>query len=149
MKVASTKKLITCFKKYKIYFGLVLLTFVFGEWYPFSFYPMYNNFPNWSYTFYVEDEHGNNLKQYMNAYHSSLSHLYYSACEKQEISYGYAMETKEQLHVVGQIMIQQVLEWEKIKKTTIDEIRLYRIHNYIKKRKIISDTVLIFKRDAN
>ncbi len=62
----SLNKLASLVIKYPIYIGVVAITFFVRETYPFSIYPMYSNFPNWSYTFYFEDQKRIKLKSQFN-----------------------------------------------------------------------------------
>lgn len=143
MKKLTKKQLTGILKKYNIYFSTILITFIAGEFYPFSFYPMYNHFPNWSYTFYFEDENNNNIKHFLVVSHGSLSHLFYSACQRQEISYGYGQETDDELQSVGERISRQALYWSEIEKAGFSDVKLYRIHNYMTSSQLISDTLLI------
>ncbi len=138
-----TINLIHLFIQYPFYFGILLITFFVNETYPFSVYPMYNNFPNWSYTFYMEDEHHNNLKKYMIVHHAELSHLYYTECDNQNIAHGYDLESAAALEAVGKRITDQAIHWKKLRESSVEEVRLYRIYNYIKGNKLISDTTIL------
>lgn len=138
-----TGKLVLILKKYSLYFGILITTFILKETYPFSFYPMYNNFPNWSYTFYFEDENNKLIKHALFVQHSSLSHLFYSECQKQGIAYGYGMETREELKSVGLKVTQYAFNMNRIKTDSTKQLKLYRIYNHIEDDKIKSDTLLI------
>lgn len=104
---------------------------------------MYNNFPNWSYTFYMEDEHHNNLKKYMIVHHAELSHLYYTECDNQNIAHGYDLESAAALEAVGKRITHQAIDWEKLRESSVEEVKLYRIYNYIKNNQLIADTTIL------
>lgn len=137
------KKCSSVIKKYPIYFGVLFLTFLIREFYPFSRYPMYDNFPNWSYTFYFEDEAGNNLKKILPMSHGAFTHLYFTECQNKCVPCGYGLETSAELELIGGKITKQAFDLSKLKEKGISKILLFRIHNYIKKDRIISDTIKI------
>lgn len=125
-------------KKGVYFFSVIFLTFLFDEVYPFSFYPMYNHFPNWSYSFYFTDD-DQNIIELVNGNYTGLSHQYAAVAARNEINYGSATETKEELLIIGKELISNSFS-EKPFKT----IRLFRIHNYFDDQgKIASDTILM------
>lgn len=130
-------------KKYSAYFGLIVLTFIVKEFYPFSFYPMYNQFPNYAYVFYILDENNHKIDRFMVVDHEELSHLFFSVCEQQSIKYGEGIESAEELEKVGEEVIRQALSWEDLSKSTIKKAKLYRIYNHLNYKEIQSDTALI------
>lgn len=137
------KKCSAVIKKYPIYFGVLFLTLLIREFYPFSRYPMYDSFPNWSYTFYFEDEAGNNLKKILPISHGAFSHLYFTECHNKCVPCGYGQETPAELELIGEKTTKQTFDLATLKEKGISEISLFRIHNYMKKGRIISDTTKI------
>jgi hypothetical protein len=134
--------------KYPIYIGVILITFIAQEFYPFSRYPMYDNFPNWSYTFYFEDEVGNNLKETLPISHSAFSHLYFAELNNKGIPYGNGIETSKDLELIGKRITEQVFNFTLLKNKGITEISVFRIHNYIVNSIMISDTIKIATTDV-
>lgn len=130
-------------KKYSVYFGLIVLTFIVKEFYPFSFYPMYNQFPNYAYVFYMLDENNQKMDRFMRVDHGELSHLFFSVCEQQGIKYGDGMESAEELERIGEEVIRQALDWGSLSKSTMKKAKLYRIYNHLSHKEIQSDTTLI------
>src|SRR5690554_5406096 len=101
--------------KYPLFILVVFLTFLVREWYPFSFYPMYNEFPNWSYTFYLEDENQEHIR-IDDLDHGSLSHLFYAEANNIKIHYGNNIESKEELEQVGEKIIENIFVNKEFKK---------------------------------
>lgn len=128
-------------QRFPIYIGVILITFLVKEIYPFSFYPMYNNFPNWSYTFFFEDENRKNLKEFLPISHGALSHLYYTECDKQKIEHGNGLESTEDLEIIGKNITQQAIDFKSLQATSIRQVKLRRIYNYIEKNEMKSDTI--------
>ena len=73
-------------------FGVALLYIIgvllFNETHPFSRFPMYSNFPNWSYSFYLTDE-ANEIIPFssLETTGSSVGHLYGSVSDELNIPY--------------------------------------------------------------
>lgn len=133
--------------RYPIFIFVILLTFLFREWYPFSFYPMYNEFPNWSYSFYLVDENQNHIyKSHLN--HGNLSHIFYAEANNLKMHYGNNIEKKEDMQKVGEKIIDNIFANKDINKDdeNYKEIRLVRIYNYFQNDKLISDTLIIAKK---
>ena len=115
--------------------------FLFGEFYPFTKFPMYSSFPNYSYVFYLTDEHGAFVP--LNKYHSfggAFSHVFFSTANDLEIQNGYGKESKLELYRIGKKMM-HYLELESGQK--IRNIQIHRIHFFHWKNKIVKlDRVL-------
>jgi len=139
----NLSKLTSLVIKYPIYIGVIAITFFVRETYPFSMYPMYNNFPNWSYTFYFEDQKKESLGEIMSMSYGSLNHLYFTECQKSCVYCGFGSETTSELQKLGDNITKQALNMSLLKANGITEVYLFRIHNYIKNRKTHSDTITI------
>ncbi len=126
-----------------LFFSIIIITFLVGEIYPFSFYPMYNNFPNFSYVFYIEDDKGKNLKEYLLVSHAGLSHIFFAQCEVLKIQSGLGMEKKKNLETIGSKMLRRALNYSKVRGEGIKVINLKRIYNYYQKDRIFSDTTVM------
>ena len=108
---------------------------IFGEIHPFSRYPMYSSFPNWSYVFYITDKHDKIIPfETMNIYGAEVSHLYYFISEDLQILCGNFQESKEDLDLLGTKMIEII----KV-QTDFDHpfIKLYRCGYYLENDSII------------
>ena len=125
-------------KKHVYFFGLIFFTFAFDEVYPFSFYPMYNEFPNWSYSFYFTDDK-QNIIQLKNGNYNGISHQYAAVASSKGISYGNAAESEEELLIIGKELI-----YNSFSNNPSKTIYLFRIHNYFDENgKVVSDTILM------
>lgn len=134
-------KLKLLFSRYIVYITVIGLTILVRENFPFSMYPMYNHFPNYAYTFYLEDDKGNNLASLLSISHGSLSHLFFNECNKLNMHYGYGTEDPEQLEIVSKNTIKSAINPAILEREQIQAVSLYRIHNYIDQQgHIVSDT---------
>lgn len=79
----------------------------------------------------------------MIVHHAELSHLYYTECDNQNIAHGYDLESAAALEAVGKRITDQAIHWKKLRESSVEEVRLYRIYNYIKDNKLISDTTIL------
>lgn len=125
-------------KKYILLYGIATLymlgAFAFGEFHPFSSFPMYNQLPNWSYVFYFTDEQdqlipGKNL----NITGGQLGHLYYNIASAQNIETGNGLENDSSLNLIGQIMLEEVMKYN---PNFIVRIKLKRKYFYLSNDKI-------------
>ncbi|MFT5665920.1 MAG: hypothetical protein ACI9DK_000095 [Vicingaceae bacterium] len=95
-------------------FGIALIYFlgflVFGEIHPFSRFPMYSHFPNWSYSFYVTSEQ-DEIVPFSNfeTNGGTMGHLYGSSADQLNISYGNFMESNKELEQIGASMMNSLL----------------------------------------
>lgn len=113
-----------------IFVSILVITFVVGETYPFSFYPMYNHFPNYAYTFFFEDENGYSLDKELNDNHGNISHIYFAEFDSKGWRVGNAKETKHHLQIVGESIIKKSFSLEELKKKGVKKINLKRINNH-------------------
>ena len=114
--------------------GVLLL----GEMHPFSHFPMYNSFPNWSYAFMLVKPDGKPIPV-QSIYGFSMGHIshqYYSYCQKFDIAYGYDMETKAQRAKVGNAILQELKPTLAIDSTP-DTLLLKRRYFYL-----LDDTIV-------
>lgn len=137
--------------KYKFVAVAVLYMFcsVFiGEIHPFSRFPMYNSFPNWSYAFYLTDENNKLIPaNELNTNGGKMGHTFYSICETKKINYGDGKESKKELQNIGKEMIDLILLNNKkaIKKRS--KIALHRVYFYYQKDTIRNINKIIYERD--
>lgn len=77
-----------------LFFLFVALSWFIGEQHPFSRIPMYHSFPKYAYVFYLEDLNNQLVpfKEISKLHAAEMSHLYYAALKKRNISYGEGRE---------------------------------------------------------
>jgi hypothetical protein len=92
-----------------IYLGLCLWI---GEVHPFTLVPMYNNFPNYGYAFYITDEvnHVIPIKSYFRYESGGLGHYYNAMANKYKFSTGFEIESPEELSIIGKEMLTQLAD---------------------------------------
>lgn len=133
-------------KKRFIGIGLIYLVFslFIGEFHPFSQFPMYNSFPNWSYVFYYTDENNQLIPaKWFHTNTGHLSHIFYTACENLDIDYGNGIESKESLFILGETMTQQVST--QVNLLTPKKVKLHRVYFHKETNQIIKTDVLIYE----
>ena len=129
-----------------VFLLVVVITLAVGESFPFSYYPMYNHFPNWSYTFYLADDKGHILsKKDIGISYGSVSHVFFNECQKRHVEYGDGMESGKDLSKVGKNVIKTVIGNRKLSGK---RFHLYRINNYFLDNQIHSDTSKIATLDV-
>lgn len=138
-------RLIKTAKSIPFYIGIILITFIVREQYPFSLYPMYNSFPNYGYLFFFEGEEDVTLTPYMKINHADVSHLYVAEAEKANIQHGYALESEEELKHIGKNIIDVTFDMEELKENHINEISLYRVNIRLENKEIITDTLILYQ----
>ncbi|MDB4061253.1 hypothetical protein N9515_04830 [Vicingaceae bacterium] len=89
----------------------ILVVLLVGEIHPFSRFPMYSSFPNWSYSFYLTDETDKIVPfSKLKTFGSSVGHLYGSVANELNIPYGNFSESKEELKQIGDRMIYVLID---------------------------------------
>lgn len=123
-----------------LFSGYLLLSLLLPEFHPFSRYPMYNSFPNYSYVFGVKDEAGNPvpLKKYFNTNADGWAHLYFIINERKGFDCGNGVETDEELRIVGHEMLISLLATVK-GPLPFDSISVNRVYRYFKDGIIVTD----------
>ena len=130
-----------------IVFVLYLVcSLVFGEFHPFSKFPIYSSFPNWSYCFFIQNTKGDTLfwDKELGTYEASVSHMYSSICQYENIKYGHGMESAEELEIVGNLIMNQVIE-NQPKSLKMDTLYLWRKHFSVHSGSIHEESALILK----
>lgn len=126
--------------------GIYLAGFlIFGEVHPFSSYPMYNSFPNWSYTFYFTDENDSLIPSHVFDINSGdISHKFYAICEDEKINYGNGVESEEELFHIGKKMTEMILQ----EKSTYQyqKIQLHRRYYKYENRKVVQDNIVMYEK---
>ena len=126
--------------------GIYLLGFlILGEVHPFSSYPMYNSFPNWSYTFYFTDENDSLIpSDEFDLSSGAINHKFYAICKSERINYGHGKESKSELFSIGEKMTEMIIP--AAKKMDLSIVRLHRIHfKYVKGKVVKIDRVIYEK----
>lgn len=126
-----------------IYFTGVI---VFGETHPFSSFPMYNSFANWSYVFYITDTNDSLIP--CNKLHTTggnLGHNFYAICSKKNIGYGDGLESNLELKKVGSEMMQLILNKPQNSQIRTKKLKLWRTYYYYKNDSILHLTQLIYE----
>lgn len=137
-------------KKYILLLGVaiayVVASLCINEFHPFSRYPMYNQFPNWSYAFYLTDEDNKLIPaQKLNITGGGIGHLYYSIAQHKKIKVGYGMEEKKDLAILGNAMINELLK-RNPKQTEFKKLKLYREYFYYCGDSIINTKTLMYEQ---
>ncbi|MEY2922141.1 MAG: hypothetical protein RL108_763 [Bacteroidota bacterium] len=132
----------------KRFFGLGLIylicSLIIGEFHPFSRFPMYNSFPNWSYVFYYTDNNGKLITaKRLQTNTGYLAHTFYTACETLDIEYGNGIETKQDLNQLGREITNQVNQ--QIKLPIAKKVKLHRLFFFKKANKIFKNDVIIYE----
>lgn len=123
------------------YTGLALWI---GKIHPFTLVPMYNQFPNWSYAYFLTNEKQEMIpvKKHFHYHAGSLSHLFCGIAAEKKIAYGNMMESEEELAVIGTRMLMQLKPLLK-KDFAGEEIQIHRKTFFIQNEQISSrDQVL-------
>lgn len=90
------------------------------EVHPFSKYPMYNSFPNWSYVFFLTDKNDKLIPcQNLEIKSGKMGHMFYSVCSFKNIPVGDGLETPQQLDEAGKDMMDLIL------KNDLDKLKKY------------------------
>lgn len=145
------KRFIPFLIKYKI-IAVALLYMIcslfFGEIHPFSCFPMYSSFPNWSYTFYLADENGKLIPSHaFNTTGGKMGHTFYSLCKSKKISYGDGIESKAELATIGKEMMDLILLNNKKHSKKYSKIALHRICFFYQNNSIKKNNSIIHERN--
>jgi len=111
------------------------------ETHPFSRFPMYSSFPNWSYCFYLTNE-DNKIISFSNFEldGGSVGHLYGSVSQELNIPYGEFMESNIELQKIGNRMMEIMMESKSVKN---QKLKLYRKAFYYEKDSILAKSDLM------
>ncbi len=124
-----------------IFVFYVLLGLLIGEHHPFSRFPMYDNLPNWSHSFEVQDTSRNLIpckSLHMNG--GNLNHWYGHFCEQRKINYGYWYETPAQEKIVGKLMAKRIKQLN----PGFNSFQIIKKHYFLRGKYIHCDTVLLY-----
>lgn len=124
-----------------VFFLYVILGILIGEHHPFSRFPMYDNLPNWSHSFEVQDTLGNLIpckSLHMNG--GNLNHWYGHFCEQHHIDYGNWYESPAQEKLVGNLIAKRIKQLN----PGLTSFQIIKKHYFIRDQEIHCDTVLLF-----
>jgi hypothetical protein len=123
----------------------VLLSLLIGEVHPFTKVPMYSNFPNWAYSFYLCDSSNTLLpiRNYFTCADDELSHQYSAICERLHINYGNQIETKVQLDSIGKVLF-LFLKEKQINPLPMNRIKIKRVCYKIHQNQLSQVEVILF-----
>ena len=118
-----------------------------NEFHPFSKFPMYNSFPNWSYAFYLSDEDTVIIpsSDYFNVTGGWMGHTFYSICQSRKIGYGYNIESDEELYLVGDQMMDLILDKNNGTKN-FKQINLHKVDFKLRNDSVIENDKIIYER---
>lgn len=111
--------------------GYLLLSLAVGEVHPFTLVPMYNQFPNWSYAFFITDEKEQviPIKAHFRYGAGNLGHHFCAVAADENIHYGNRVESGEELEKIGGSMLEK-LSGQCYKKPESAEVQLHRLCFY-------------------
>lgn len=136
--------LISTLQKWKGYLpGLmyVVLCLLVGENHPFSLVPMYDSFPDQSYSFYLSNEQNKILpvESYFTYRAEDIAHNYYAIYDHLS-----GNETDSMLHETGQAMWQRLLPNIKPTAHLADTVYLHRVTYYLHDDTINSSDEILY-----
>ena len=118
-------------RKYFLLVFYVVVSLLIGrEFHPFSLFPMYNSFPNYSYAFFLKNEKGelvpfrSNFSRAKNA--GGVAHQYASFFNFHHYEDGFSAEDSAHVKEAGQALMASILQGENISHFSFDTLRLYR-----------------------
>lgn len=134
-------------KNYIILSAYLFFSFILKETHPFSRFPMYNNFPNWSYVFFISDQNHELVPSMTNFNISGgwIGHTFYALCHSEGIKYGDNMETKEELKNIGEKLFKQITSKNQSFLKEHDILYLHKIYFSIQNNKIVKKDVIIYE----
>ncbi len=126
--------------------GYVVLSLLIGEQHPFTLVPMYNNLPNYAYSFYLSDDKGQILPfaKYFKCADDYPAHTYNAICENKKIRSGNRLETKQQLSEIGKQMIADLKEHQ-FALLPKSRIQLHRICYFLERDSLKKDDYLMYE----
>ncbi len=140
------KKIIVKSKTFIVVFIYLFGVIIFGEVHPFSKFPMYNSFANWSYVFYITDHNDSLIPcKKLHTTGGKLGHNFYAICNKKNIGYGDGLESNLELKKIGFEMMQLLLNKPENIKMKNEKLKLWRTFFYYKNDSILHLNQLIYE----
>jgi hypothetical protein len=142
--------MINVINKYKfilVFSVYILGSLLLGEIHPFSRFPMYNQFPNWSYVFYLSDENYELIPSMkFNISGGWIGHTFYAICQDENILYGDNVESEEELEIVGRKMLDIILPKNQDELSIHKIIHLHKVSYFFEGSEIISSDKVMYAR---
>jgi hypothetical protein len=110
---------------------------LFNEMYPFTRFPMYNEFPNYSYVFYLRDTEGHPIPlRQLRMGGGELAHNYFAIANALQLPNGENLETQEHLALIGKKMAQIIRQKNPkfVQRFQIHRLYFYKQKNQLKKQ---------------
>ena len=140
------KQILIKTKTFVVIFIYLIGLMVFGEVHPFSEFPMYNSFANWSYAFYLTDTNDSLIPcRKLNTRGVNLGHSFYAICNERDIDYGDGLESIADLKKVGFEMMRLVISKPENKNIKTKKLKLWRIYYYYENDSIIQKKLLMYE----
>lgn len=143
------KHIISILIKYKIVAIAILYmccSLLIGEIHPFSCFPMYSSFPNWSYAFYFANKNDKLIPaEEFHTTGAKIGHTFYSVCSSKKILYGNGMESDKELQTIGKEMMDLIVLNNK--STKYSNIALHRIYFFYQNDTIKQQNKIIYERN--
>lgn len=140
-------------KNYALLLFYVAASLLIGkEFHPFSRFPMYNSFPNWSYVFYLKNERGEmvcyrrDLADGDKKNAGGVAHMFYSLFDYKGYKYGDGKEDTAQLHSAGKELMATILKGEDTNRFKFDTLKLYKRYYHLEKEQIVYRDDLMYEQ---
>ena len=124
-------------------FYLVASLLIGKEFHPFSLFPMYNSFPNWSYVFYLKNEKNEMVCYRKDLAHGEIknagtvAHAFYSFFNFHNYRYGSGKEDTLQFNAAGKKLLTMIIAGEDFTHFKYDSLKLYRRYYHLEKEQIV------------
>jgi len=122
-------------KSFLFLFYVVVSLLIGKEFHPFSLFPMYNSFPNYSYAFLLKNEKGElipyrkNFSKDKNA--GGLAHQYYAFFNYHHYQGGFGGEDSVYIKEAGKELMAKLLQDENTNRFNFDTLRLYKRYYHL------------------
>lgn len=140
-------------KNYALLLFYVAASLLIGkEFHPFSRFPMYNSFPNWSYVFYLKNEKDEMVfyrKEFTRGKQKNagaVAHAFYSSFNFHNYRYGYGKEDNLQLSATGKELMAMILAGEDTTHLKYDSLKLYRRFYYLQNEQLTYRDDMIYEQ---
>ena len=139
-------------RKVFLFIFYIVATVVIGkEFHPFSRFPMYSTFPNYSYSFYLHNERGELVPftKYFSAKKSgNVSHQYFSFFDFKGYNSGFGTEDSIQLNEAGKELMHEIVISHRLRAFDFDSLLLFRRCYYLQKGTICYNDKLLYEQVA-
>ena len=137
-------------KCFLLIFYVVVSILIGKDFHPFSTFPMYNSFPNWSYAFYLKNEKGDVVPYRTNFLPGKnaglVAHQYSSFFSYHNFRCGFGEEDSLNLKMAGKELLGMLLQGENRSKFAFDTLKLYKRFYYLKNDNIMYRDDLMYEQ---